>query len=214
MCRLLPPTLLTLLFALPALSHASPQPALVRSDYEISLIPRHTLFLRQLADLQTFDQALGGSRASAITNSGDPQRPFSVEGDTFDSFQSAAQRSCDRQFQACQGVANGGGNGGGGNQGNGNRNNNNGGNNAQNRDRNRKGKRQDDGRGNGNGSGNGNGNNKRQEGGLTVQQCDQQKNECNSVQQSAQVKDFQTGVASTNIGPDPAFPDFDLICEG
>ena len=38
--------------------------------------------------------------------------------------------------------------------------------------------------------------------------------QCNSAQQSAQVQDFQTGVASTNIGPDPQFPDFDLICEG
>jgi hypothetical protein len=38
--------------------------------------------------------------------------------------------------------------------------------------------------------------------------------QCNSAQQSAQVKDFNTAVASTNIGPDPQFPDFDLICEG
>lgn len=38
--------------------------------------------------------------------------------------------------------------------------------------------------------------------------------QCKSAQQAAQVKDFQTAVASTNIGPDPLFPDFDLICEG
>lgn len=37
--------------------------------------------------------------------------------------------------------------------------------------------------------------------------------QCNSFQQSVQVKDFQSAVASTNIGPDPNFPDFDLICE-
>lgn len=37
---------------------------------------------------------------------------------------------------------------------------------------------------------------------------------CNDAQKSAQVKDFNTAVASTNIGPDPDFPDFDLICEG
>jgi len=151
MYPLLPPTLLSLLFALPALSHASPSPALVGSAYEISLIPRNTLFLRQLADLQTFDQALGGTRASPITNSGDPDRPFSVDGQTFDSFESAAQRSCDRQFQGCQGAANGNG---GGNQGSSNGNQGN--RNDQNRqDRERNGKRQD--------------------GGLTVQQCDQQK---------------------------------------
>ena len=38
--------------------------------------------------------------------------------------------------------------------------------------------------------------------------------DCNSAQSSATVKDFQgAAVASENIGPDPAFPDFDLICE-
>ncbi|KAH8730117.1 hypothetical protein GQ44DRAFT_572893, partial [Phaeosphaeriaceae sp. PMI808] len=65
------------------------------------------LFLRQVGNLQTFEQALGGAKASSITNSGDPQRPFSVDGDTFDSFDSAAQRSCDNQFQTCQRTANG-----------------------------------------------------------------------------------------------------------
>jgi hypothetical protein len=34
-------------------------------------------------NLQTFTGALGGARASAITNSGDPERPFEVDGDTF-----------------------------------------------------------------------------------------------------------------------------------
>jgi len=37
---------------------------------------------------------------------------------------------------------------------------------------------------------------------------------CNAAQKSATVKDFNSAVASTNIGPDPDFPDFDLICEG
>lgn len=44
---------------------------------------------------------------------------------------------------------------------------------------------------------------------LTCVNADQ----CNQAQQTAQVQDF-TPVASTNIGPDPLFPDFDLICEG
>jgi hypothetical protein len=195
MFQLLPTTLLTLLFALPALSHASPQPALVGSDYAISLIPRHTLFLRQLADLQTFDQALGGVKASAITNSGDAQRPFSVDGSTFDKFESAAQRSCDAQFQGCQRAANG-------NNNNNNNNNNGGGNNANANANGRNQQKQQSGNNGGgnnnNGQNNGgnnqqnknngqnnNGNNgdknkdrkqKRQDGGgLTVQQCDQQK---------------------------------------
>ncbi len=33
--------------------------------------------------LQTFNGALGGAKAAAITNSGDPERPFEVDGDTF-----------------------------------------------------------------------------------------------------------------------------------
>jgi hypothetical protein len=37
---------------------------------------------------------------------------------------------------------------------------------------------------------------------------------CNTAQQNAQVKDFTSAVQSTNIGPDPQFRDFDLICEG
>jgi hypothetical protein len=34
-------------------------------------------------NLQAFTGALGGAKAPAITNSGDPQRPFEVDGDTF-----------------------------------------------------------------------------------------------------------------------------------
>jgi hypothetical protein len=51
------------------------------------------------------------------------------------------------------------------------------------------------------------------DGGTTVNDCDKQNDECKSAQSSAKVQDFTTGVASTNIGPDPAFPDFDLICD-
>jgi CxxC motif-containing protein (DUF1111 family) len=51
------------------------------------------------------------------------------------------------------------------------------------------------------------------DGGTTVNDCDKQNDECKSAQSSASVQDFTTGVASTNIGPDPAFPDFDLICD-
>lgn len=49
--------------------------------------------------------------------------------------------------------------------------------------------------------------------GTTVSDCDKQSEACKSAQSSAKVQDFTTGVASTNIGPDPAFPDFDLICD-
>ncbi|KAI8933995.1 hypothetical protein NX059_008765 [Plenodomus lindquistii] len=209
---LLPPTLLLLIHA----TLASPSPALISSPHAISLVPHHTLFLRQLSDLQTFSGALGGVPASPITNSGDTERPFLVGGDTFDQFENAAQRSCDTQFNGCAEVANGvggggggggeGGRGGGGRGGNGNGNDNNGGN----------GNDKDGGNGNGDGNGNGNANNKKRQnnqGGLTVNQCDEQKSKCNAAQQSAPVKDFHSAIPSTNIGPDPNFPEFDLICE-
>ncbi|KAF1960243.1 hypothetical protein CC80DRAFT_404715 [Byssothecium circinans] len=157
----LPSSLLALiLMALPTLSAASPQPALVSDDY-MHLMPRNTLFFRQVSDLQAFTQNLGGFSASPITNSGDTKRPFSVDGDTFTDFQSAAQRSCDNQFQKCSQAANRGGN----------------------------------------------------KGDLKVQDCDEQKNDCNSAQKNAKAQDFSQGAASTNIGPDPQFPDFDLICD-
>jgi hypothetical protein len=104
---MIPTSLLSiLLLALPTYSHASPQPALVLSDEFLHLVPRHTLFFRQLSDLQTFSGALAGFAASPITNSGDPERPFSVDGETFTDFESAARRSCDNQFQECSQLAN------------------------------------------------------------------------------------------------------------
>ncbi|KAF9693845.1 hypothetical protein EKO04_008214 [Ascochyta lentis] len=174
--HLLPPTLL--LFCHLALSTGSPSPPLLTINYAISLAPRNTLFFRQLADLQTFDAALGGVRASSITNSGVPDRPFAVQGENFPDFQSAAQRSCDEQFQGCQLLANSGGG-------------------------------QQDGKGKGKGKGKDDGG----AGKLTVGMCDQQKEKCTAAQQTAKVQDFKTGVPSSNIGPDPLFPDFDLICE-
>ncbi|KAF2794738.1 hypothetical protein K505DRAFT_324555 [Melanomma pulvis-pyrius CBS 109.77] len=156
----LPPPLLALLLPFLALAIASPQPPLV-SAHDTFLIPRHTLFLRQATDLQTFNGALGGVAASPITNSGDSKRPFAVDGDTFPDFKSASGRSCDNQKNGCSEAANAQGN----------------------------------------------------KGTTTVSDCDKQKDQCTAAQSSAKVQDFTTGVASTNIGPDPAFPDFDLICD-
>lgn len=115
----LPAPLLTLLFlSLSSAAAASPSPAFLSSsdNYSISLVPRHTLFYRQLKDLQSFSGSLGGVRASSIMNSGIPDRPFQVEGSNFPDFATAAMRSCDEQFDGCQRMANskGGGGGGGG----------------------------------------------------------------------------------------------------
>ncbi|KAF2117840.1 hypothetical protein BDV96DRAFT_611488 [Lophiotrema nucula] len=160
---MLPHSLLSIILgmlALPTLSTASPQPALVSEEYT-HLMPLHTLFLRQVSDLQTFKDDLGGQQASPITNSGDPKRPFEVDGNSFTDFQTASQRTCDNQANACSQAANAAGN----------------------------------------------------KGDLTVSKCDAQKERCNAAQSSATVKDFNTGVASKNIGKDPEFPDFDLICD-
>jgi hypothetical protein len=59
-------------------------------------------------NLQTFNGALGGAAADAITFSGDNTRPFEVNGNTFVNFAAAAQRTCDIQFNACANMANAG----------------------------------------------------------------------------------------------------------
>src|SRR5690242_13916660 len=110
--HVLPRPLLALLY-LTLTSAASPAPPLISTDYALSLMPRHTLFYRQTTDLQTFSSALGGVSASSIMNSGIPDRPFQVEGNNFPDFATAAQRSCDEQFQGCQELANKAGNGNG-----------------------------------------------------------------------------------------------------
>lgn len=71
---------------------------------------RMGLHPRQAAqNLQAFSGTLGGVQASAITNSGNPERPFSVDGDTFNDFRTAADRSCDNQKNNCAEIANSGG---------------------------------------------------------------------------------------------------------
>lgn len=219
--HILPSPLLALLYLSFTSASASPSPPLIDSDFALSLMPRNTLFYRQMKDLQTFSGALGGVSASSIMNSGIPDRPFQVEGNNFPDFGSAAQRSCDEQFQGCQEVANRAGNGGGkrrkrdendndgsngGDGDNDNGNNNNGDNNN--------GSDGNGGNGGRDAKGKGRGRGRAEAESLTVNMCDQQKEQCNQAQQVAQVQDFQTPVASENIGPDPLFPDFDLICEG
>ncbi|KAI0174312.1 hypothetical protein BJ166DRAFT_620829 [Pestalotiopsis sp. NC0098] len=72
----------------------------VRRDFGLALFPR------QATNLQTFTGALGGASADPITNSGNTERPFEVDGDTFPDFSTAAGRSCDNQKNACAKVAN------------------------------------------------------------------------------------------------------------
>ncbi|RHZ44622.1 uncharacterized protein CDV56_103588 [Aspergillus thermomutatus] len=56
-------------------------------------------------DLQSFAGTLGGA-APAVTSTGDAERPYGVDGNTFTDFESAAQRSCNEQFDSCQKIAN------------------------------------------------------------------------------------------------------------
>ncbi|ORY07007.1 hypothetical protein BCR34DRAFT_29477 [Clohesyomyces aquaticus] len=60
------------------------------------------------ANLQSFTGALGGITATPVEDSGNPDRPFQVKGDTFVNIAAALQRSCDQQFNACANAANGG----------------------------------------------------------------------------------------------------------
>ena len=103
---MLPHSLFSLiLLAIPTLSAASPQPALVSEDY-IHLMPRNTLFFRQTTNLQTFTDALGGFKASDITQSGNSKQPFQVGDESVTDFKTAGTKSCDNQFNDCQKAAN------------------------------------------------------------------------------------------------------------
>merc|ERR1712000_710689 len=70
--------------------------ALVMGEWTIGLRPRQAE-----QNVQPFTGAIGGLQAPPITNSGDLDRPYEVEGDTFPDFASAASRSCDTQKNDC-----------------------------------------------------------------------------------------------------------------
>ncbi|SPN99742.1 uncharacterized protein DNG_02593 [Cephalotrichum gorgonifer] len=76
----------------------------MNSGWTLGLRPRQAA-----QNLQSFAGSLGGVAASAISNSGDPERPFTVDGDTFNDFATAAGRSCDNQKNNCAELANNGG---------------------------------------------------------------------------------------------------------
>ena len=95
--RSLPFALLTLLTVLP--------PASTSTTPSLFPMPHHTIFTRQMSNLQTFTGSLG-SAAPPITQSGNSSRPFEVGGSTFTDFKSAAQRTCDSQFNVCANQTN------------------------------------------------------------------------------------------------------------
>jgi hypothetical protein len=66
----------------------------------------NALAIRQ-ANSQTFSGAIGGIAATPILDSGNPDRPFAVKGDTFVNLGAALQRSCDQQFNACANASRG-----------------------------------------------------------------------------------------------------------
>ncbi|PKY08109.1 hypothetical protein P168DRAFT_314236 [Aspergillus campestris IBT 28561] len=58
-----------------------------------------------LAKREASTGSLGGVMP-AIEDSGDSERPYAVNGDTFPDKASAAERSCNNQFDSCQKAAN------------------------------------------------------------------------------------------------------------
>ncbi|TQN70694.1 hypothetical protein CSHISOI_04750 [Colletotrichum shisoi] len=75
----------------------------MRMGWKMGLLPR-----QGSQNLQTFEGDLGGVKASAITKSNNPERPFEVDGATFPDFATAASRSCDNQKNKCSQAANNG----------------------------------------------------------------------------------------------------------
>ncbi|KIN08134.1 hypothetical protein OIDMADRAFT_22960 [Oidiodendron maius Zn] len=71
-------------------------------DVVYGVMPRAT------SNLQNFTGALGGVAAEPITLSGDSQRPFAVDGETFTTLSAAVERSCGIQHNGCSDTANSG----------------------------------------------------------------------------------------------------------
>ncbi|KAI0105664.1 hypothetical protein GGR51DRAFT_518746 [Nemania sp. FL0031] len=73
------------------------------------------LFLRQdqqtlqegPANLNIFTEDLGGEAAPPITHSSDPQHPYSIGGEDVSDFNTAIDKTCDFQKNACADQANG-----------------------------------------------------------------------------------------------------------
>lgn len=80
---------------------------LLRRELDMELFPRQQQRVL-VANLQAFTGNKGNAPASAITSSGNTDRPFEVDGDTFTDFQSAANRACDNQKNTCAKTANNG----------------------------------------------------------------------------------------------------------
>ncbi|KAL1891850.1 hypothetical protein Sste5346_007394 [Sporothrix stenoceras] len=59
-------------------------------------------------NVQTFTGALGGAAPPVVSSSADANRPFSVDGSTFQNAGAALQRSCSVQHNACANAANSG----------------------------------------------------------------------------------------------------------
>jgi len=79
-----------------------------QSEFRMGVILPRQQQQQTRTNLQTFSGALGGAGAPAISNSGDSERPFEVDGDTFRDFETAASRACDNQKNTCANMANNG----------------------------------------------------------------------------------------------------------
>ncbi|KAK3367007.1 hypothetical protein B0T24DRAFT_581427 [Lasiosphaeria ovina] len=75
-------------------------------EFRMALLNPRQQVAATATNLQIFSGDLGGVKASAITFSGDRDRPFEVDGDTFNDFPTAAIRACDNQFNKCAQAAN------------------------------------------------------------------------------------------------------------
>ncbi|EPE04645.1 hypothetical protein F503_06194 [Ophiostoma piceae UAMH 11346] len=75
-------------------------------DKHIDLAAMPLMHRAAATNLQTFTGALASIQAAAISQSNDATRPFSVDGDTFVDYQTAAGRACDNQHNSCADAAN------------------------------------------------------------------------------------------------------------
>jgi hypothetical protein len=84
-------------------NHAA-YPNIQGRNLSYAFTPKNRAGVATVTNLQTFTGALNGVVAPPITMSNVAGRPFNVQGDTFQDFQSAGARTCDKQYTGCSNV--------------------------------------------------------------------------------------------------------------
>ncbi|KAI8953348.1 hypothetical protein F4801DRAFT_537189 [Xylaria longipes] len=102
-------TVITAVLALGALAGEPDLVYQIQRDFNMGLFARQDQQGTQvgLTNLNIFKGSLGGAEAPPITLSDDPKQPYKINGDNVPDFNTAIDKTCDFQKNACSKLANG-----------------------------------------------------------------------------------------------------------